>query len=308
MKALITGGSGFIGSYVVQELVNQNIDVIVYDNLSTGDLENISSIVSQIQIIEANIIDLDKLLLAMKDVDCVFHLAAYTSVTGSLLNPLLTNEINNTGTLNVLWAALQAKVSKVIISSSCSVYGDIQKPPLQESYLPNPKSPYAASKLTAEALAESFYYSYGLETVCLRYFNVYGRRQRGDSDYAAVIPRFLQCYKQKQSPQVYGDGIQSRDFIHVKDVARANILAATLPSGVLKNNRIFNIGTGTSTNILELLNIISNEACYYMTPKFQEPRLGEVFASYADTALARKYLKFHSIINLELGIKDLYLA
>jgi UDP-glucose 4-epimerase len=307
MKALITGGAGFIGSYIVQELVNQNIDVIVYDNFSTGNLENVSSIASQIQIIKADIINLDKLLSAMKDVDCVFHLAAYTSVTGSLLNPLLTNKTNNTGTLNVLWAALQAQVSKVIISSSCSVYGDIHEPPLQESYLPNPKSPYAASKLTAEALAESFYYSYGLETVCLRYFNVYGRRQRGDSDYAAAIPRFIQCYKQKQLPQVYGDGMQSRDFIHVKDVARANVLAAKLPSSVLMNNRIFNIGTGRSTSILTLLNIISNEASYYMPPKFQESRLGEILASYADTTLTREHLKFHSMIDLESGIKDLYL-
>ncbi|QFS45335.1 NAD-dependent epimerase/dehydratase family protein [Nostoc sphaeroides] len=305
MKAIVTGGSGFIGSYITQELIKQNIATIVYDNFSTGNLENLSSIFSQIQTIEADIIDLDQLQSAMKGVDYVFHLAAHTSVTGSLVNPLLTNQVNNTGTLNVLWAALQAKVSKVIIASSCSVYGDRHQPPLQETYLPNPKSPYAASKLIAEALAESFYHSYGLETVCLRYFNVYGLRQRADSDYAAVIPRFIECYQQKKSPHIYGTGQQSRDFIHVSDIAKANLLAATLPSSILKKHRIFNIGTGNETNLLELLNLISKQKNYYLEPVFLPFRQGEIEHSCADISLAQEKLGFKPLISLEEGIKSL---
>ncbi len=305
MKAIVTGGSGFIGSYITQELVKQNIVTLVYDNLSTGNIENLDSVSSQIQIIKGDVADLDKLRSAMEGVDYVFHLAAQTSIADSLVNPFLTNQINNTGTLNVLWAASQAKVSRVIIASSCSVYGDIHQPPLQESYLPNTKSPYAASKLIAEALAESFYHSYGLETVCLRYFNVYGLLQRSDSDYAAVIPRFLECYRQKTPPQIYGSGHQSRDFIHVSDVARANILAATVSSSVVNKHRVFNIGTGNKTNLLELLNLISKQVNYYLEPVFLPSRQGEVSHSCADISLAQEKLGFQPLISLEKGIKIL---
>lgn len=305
MKAIVVGGSGFIGSYITQELVKQNISTLVYDDFSTGSIKNLSSISSEIQVVKADISNLDQLRAAMEGIDYVFHLAAQTSVADSLINPFLTNQINNTGTLNVLWAASQAKVSRVIIASSCSVYGDSHQPPSQESYLPNPKSPYAASKLIAEALAESFYHSYGLETVCLRYFNVYGLLQRADSDYAAVIPRFLECYRQKKPPQVYGSGHQSRDFIHVSDVARANILAATLSSSVVNKYRIFNIGTGNRTNLLELLDLISKQINYYLEPTFLPSRQGEVDHSCADISLAQKNLGFQPLISLEEGIKTL---
>ncbi len=305
MKAVVTGGSGFIGSYITRELVKQNIFTIVYDNLSTGNIANLSSVASKIQIIKADVADLDKLRSAMEGVDFVFHLAAQTSVADSLVNPFSTNQINNTGTLNVLWAASQAKVSRVIIASSCSVYGDTHQPPLQESHLPNPKSPYAASKLIAESLAESFYHSYGLETVCLRYFNVYGLLQRSDSDYAAVIPRFLECYHQKKSPQIYGSGHQSRDFIHVSDVARANILAAKLSSSILNKHRVFNIGTGSRTNLLELLDLISKQTNCYIEPTFLPSRQGEVQHSCADISLAQENLGFQPLISLEVGIKTL---
>ena len=305
MKAIVIGGSGFIGSYITQELVKQNISTLVYDDFSTGSIENLSSIGSEIQVIKANISNLDQLCTAMEGVYYVFHLAAQTSVTDSLINPFLTNQINNTGTLNVLWAASQAKVSRVIIASSCSVYGDSHQPPSQESYLPNPKSPYAASKLIAEVLAESFYHSYGLETVCLRYFNVYGRRQRSDSDYAAVIPRFIECYRQKKNPQIYGNGQQSRDFIHVSDVARANILAVTLSSSIIKQHRVFNIGTGHQTNLLDLLNLISQQTGYYLEPNFLPSRQGEVCHSFADVNLSREKLGFQPLVSLEEGIKSL---
>ena len=208
----------------------------------------------------------------------------------------------------MLWAAQQAGVSRVVIASSCSIYGDSHYPPLKELDLPAPKSLYAASKLIAETLAESFYHSYGLEVICLRYFNVYGRRQRADSAYAAAIPRFIQCYKNKERPQVYGDGLQTRDFIHVTDVARANILAAFLPNEVLKKQRVFNIGTGRGTSILKLLQIISHEAGYYIEPEFREARVGEVLDSYADTTFTKEYLGFEPMVSLEEGIKNLYTA
>jgi len=304
-RAIVIGGLGFIGSYVTEELLTQNISTTIYDNLSSGKLNNSSYFISQIDIVEADILDLEQLICAMKGIKYVFHLAAITSVPQSITDPYQTHKINNTGTLNVLWAALKAGVSRVIISSSCSVYGDVNMPPLKETDIPSPKSPYAASKLIGETLAESFYHSYGLETVCLRYFNVYGLRQRADSGYAAAIPRFIQCYKQKKYPQIYGDGSQSRDFIHVTDVARANILAASLPSSVLAKHRVFNIGTGYSTSILKLLEIISNQAGYYIEPDFQPARIGDIKQSYADITLAKKYLKFNPVVNLNDGIKEL---
>jgi UDP-glucose 4-epimerase len=306
MKLLVTGGAGFIGSHLVEYLTHKGSEVIVFDDLSSGNINNLRSIISTINIIENDIRDTDSVMLAMKEVDVVFHLAAQTTVSGSLIDPFLTHETNNTGTLNILWAALKAGVSRVVISSSCSIYGDIHSPPLQESYLPAPKSPYAASKLVAEALADSFYYSYGLETVCLRYFNVYGERQSATSDYAAVIPRFIDCYRQRQSPIVYGDGQQSRDFIHVSDVVKANWLAASTSSEILTQYRTFNIGSGQNVTITQLLDIISAEAGYLLPPNFQSSRIGDIRASRADITLARQNLGFSPAVDLKDGIKNLY--
>jgi UDP-glucose 4-epimerase len=305
VKALIVGGAGFIGSHLVEQLVKQGVSTTVYDNLSSGNAENLVAVQSDIRLILADIRNLDTLLSAMRGVDCVFHLAALTSVSQSILDPLLTQEINTTGTLNVLWSAVKAGVSRVVIASSCAIYGDAHQPPLKEADLPAPKSPYAASKLTAEALAESFYHAYGLETVCLRYFNVYGDRQKPDSDYAAVIPRFIQCYRNRQPPQIYGDGLQSRDFIHVTDVAKANLLAASLPSNALVTARVFNVGSGTSTSLLELLQIMSRQAGYKLNPEFREARKGDVINSCADCTLATKKLGFNCSVNLNQGIKHL---
>ncbi len=303
MKILVTGGAGFIGSHLAEQMVNKGLETIIFDNLSSGEITNIKSIRANVRLIDADVRNLDTLMSAMENVDLVFHLAAQTTISGSLTNPFLTHEINNTGTLNVLWAALKKGVSRIVISSSCSIYGDHHQPPLKETDLPNPKSPYAASKLTAEALAESFYHSYGLETVCLRYFNVYGLRQRADSDYAAVIPRFVECYQQKQSPLIYGTGQQSRDFIHVSDVARANLLSAQLPINILKKHRIFNIGTGNKTNLLELLDVISKYKNYHLEPTFLPSRQGEIKHSCADISLAQEKLGFQPLISLEEGIK-----
>ncbi len=306
MKALVTGGAGFIGSHLVEQLLTENVEVAVCDNLTSANPAHLAFINANTQLVQTDIRDLDALILAMEGIDFVFHLAALTSVSQSVTNPLLVYDVNVTGTLNVLWAALKAGVSRVVIASSCAVYGDANQPPLQEAALPAPKSPYAASKLADETFAESFYHSYGLETVCLRYFNVYGLRQRVDSDYAAAIPRFINCYQQQQSPQVYGDGLQSRDFIHVTDVAKATSLAATLSSQTLSNHRIFNVGTGVSTSILKLLEIISKQADYTIHPAFKEARNGDIRDSWADCTLSSEALGFLPQVQLQAGIKDLY--
>ena len=305
MKALVTGGIGFIGSHVVDTLLDAGHEVVVFDNLGSGQVDNLHHARDKIQIIDADIRNLETLSKALHKVDWVFHLAALTSVSQSVANPYLTNDINTTGTLNVLLAARDANVSRVIFSSSCAIYGDIHHPPLKESDFPNPKTPYASSKLSGEHLAMSFYHSYGLETICLRYFNVYGPRQRANSAYAAVIPRFIKCYQEVKSPIVYGDGHQSRDFIHVYDVARANILAASCQAQVLKNYQFFNIGTSYETSILSLLNTISECFGKYLEPEFKPARIGDVLCSWSDSKLAEEKLNFVPLINLHEGIHNL---
>ncbi|BAT51467.1 NAD-dependent epimerase/dehydratase [Nostoc sp. NIES-3756] len=304
-KAIVTGGAGFIGSHLVEQLVQRGNNVTVYDNLTSGRLSNLSSLKSDVDLIKGDIRDKNKLVSSMYKADWVFHLAALTSVSYSVADPLLTYEINVTGTLNVLWAALRAGVSRVVIASSCAVYGEVCQPFLKETDLPKPKSPYATSKLITEIVAEDFYQSYGLEVICLRFFNVYGSRQRADSEYAAVIPRFLQCYKEKQAPQVYGDGLQSRDFIHVTDVARANILAMLLPSTLLTSHRVFNVGTGVNTKILEIIDIISNKFGYQMEIKFQEAKKGDIKNSTADCTLTREKLGLTNTVDIKTGIREL---
>ena len=305
MKVLVTGGTGFIGSHLVQQLLQAGMETKIFDNFSSSSNENISLVTTDTQLIKSDVRDLDSLISSADGIDTLFHLAAITSIPESIKNPISVYDVNVKGTLNVLWAALQANVSRVIIASSCSVYGDIHQSPLRETYLPNPKSPYSASKLTSESLAESFYHSYGLEVICLRYFNVYGLRQQRQSGYAAVIPNFVERYQQKESPKIYGDGKQSRDFIHVSDVARANILAATLPSEILREHRIFNVGTGNKTNLLELLELISTKMGYYLQPDFLPSRQGEVRYSCADVNLAQEKLGFQPVVSLEEGIESL---
>lgn len=306
MKALVTGGAGFIGSHLVDELLKLGIETSAFDNLiSSSNNQYIPSVTKNAQLVKSDIRDLDSLMSAVSGIDSIFHLAALTAIPESIKDPISFYDVNVRGTLNVLYAALKANVSRVIIASSCSVYGDIYKSSLKESYLPNPRSPYAASKLTAEVLAESFYHSYGLEIVCLRYFNAYGLRQKTDSDYSAVIPRFVECYHQKKTPQIYGTGEQSRDFIHVSDIARANILAAKLPSKTIEKHRIFNIGTGSRTNLLQLLDLISKQTDYYIEPTFLPSRQCEIHHSCADISLAQEKLGFQPLISLEAGIKTL---
>ncbi len=304
-RALVIGGAGFIGSHLVDGLVQKGCDVTIFDNFETGKSENIQHLSDVVRLLKGDIRDLEALKTALSGMDVVFHLAAQTTVAGSLDNPYLTHEVNNTGTQNVLWAPLQQDVPRVVLSSSCAIYGDVHHPPLKESDFSVPKSPYAASKVFAEALADCFYYSYGLQTVCLRYFNVYGDRQAPDSAYAAVIPRFIDCYRQRRSPIIYGDGRQSRDFIHVSDVVRANLLGASLSEVILEQQRRFNVGSGQCVTLLELLEIIAAQAGFNLSPDFQPARDGDVRKSMADTALAQEKLGFTASVSLGDGIKRL---
>ena len=304
---LVTGGAGFIGSHLIDLLAPKSIKVKIYDNLSSGSLQNIQSKHKNIEISNFDILDYETLLSHCKNVDVIFHLAALTSVSQSVNNPLLTHEVDVTGTINVLWAAVQAQVPRVVLSSSCSVYGDSQALPIPETTILNPLSPYAASKLSLEAFAQSFYHSYGLSTICLRYFNVYGTRQSATSDYAAVIPKFINCYKSKSRPIIYGDGTQTRDFIHVRDVARANLQAALLPEDRLTQHRIFNIGTGQQTSLLQLLQIVAQNLGYTIEPTFYAARPGDIKHSCSNSNLARTILEFQASINIQEGIQDLIL-
>ena len=305
-RVLVVGGAGFIGSHLVEGLLQSGKEVWVFDNLATGSRHNLQAAASAVQFIEGDVRDHAALQQAMQGVETVFHLAAQTTVAGSLENPHLTHAVNNTGIQNLLWSALKQDVSQVVISSSCAVYGDSHQPPLKESYAVCPKSPYAASKVFAEALADSFYFSYGFPTVCLRYFNVYGERQAPDSAYAAVIPRFIDRYQQKSAPVIYGDGQQSRDFVHVSDVVKANLLAASLPETPLAHQRTFNIGSGVSVTLLELLERIAATAGFELTPDFQAAREGDVRQSMADTTLAATVLGFSTTVSLQTGIAQLF--
>ena len=323
LKVAITGGAGFIGSHLAEELVKLNYQVVIIDDFSTGNTSDMeypvvnsvtrTSIINnihsrspiqeegnepgQVQFFEGSVADISLLQSALQGVDYVFHMAAIPSVTKSIEDPLTSHRINATGTLNMLIAARDNKVKKVIYASSAAVYGNTQAIPIKEKATPNPQSPYAISKLTGEYYCQVFTQIYHLNTVCLRFFNVYGPGQNPNSQYAAVIPRFINiCYDDKPLI-IYGDGYQTRDFVFVKDAITAAILAA-------KSNTtgIFNIGTGNKTTIIELSNLITKLTDKKMEPVYQKPRHGDIRKSLADISKAKSfgYTPQHS---LEEGLK-----
>jgi UDP-glucose 4-epimerase len=283
-KAIVTGGAGFIGSHIAEELANKGYHVIVIDDLSTGKLANIEPLLKKgaVEFVRGSITDLPLLQKLFKGITYVFHEAAIASVPQSLENPLASHEVNVTGTLNVLLAARDNKVKKVVYASSCAIYGNEPTLPKREDMAPDPQSPYAVNKLAAEYYCEVFHRVYGLPTVALRYFNVYGPRQDPDSQYAAVIPKFIQKALDGKAPVIYGDGEQSRDFVFVKDVVAANLLAADS-----KANGVFNIGTGESISMNALADTIIRLSGKTITPIHEEPRSGDVRHSLADISKAK---------------------
>ncbi len=298
-RVLITGGAGFIGSNLAEELVRKEHDVVILDDLSTGKEENIKEFKDSVRFVKGSITDLALLRDLFRDVECVSHQAAIPSVQRSVEDPLATNEVNVKGTLNVLVAARDSEVEKVVYASSSSVYGDTPELPKREGMKPNPKSPYAVSKLTGEEYCAVFSEVYGLKTVSLRYFNVYGPRQDPYSEYAAVIPRFITRVLKNKPPIIYGNGEQTRDFTFVRDVVMANILAIERDV-----EGVFNIASGKRISINELSNKIMGIVGIRLKPIYDKPREGDIKDSLGDISRAKEKLGYDVKYGLEEGLKE----
>ena len=296
-KVVITGGAGFIGASLAKELADDN-SVIIIDDLSAGKKENLTGLPGKnVKFVEASIGDLSLLRKLFRNVDFVFHQAAISSVHKSMENPLATNEANVTGTLNVLLASRDNGVKKIICASSAAVYGDTPTIPQKEEMMPNPKSPYAVTKLVGEYYCRVFQAVYGLPTVSLRYFNVYGPKQDPNSDYAAVIPGFIKRISAGKPPIILGDGEQTRDFVFVTDVIRANILAAESNA-----TGVFNIGQGQRVTIDELAKLIIRIMNKDPGIVYKEARAGDIRHSLADISKSGLF-GYQPQYDLEQGLR-----
>lgn len=300
-RVLVTGGAGFIGSALVENLLSLNYEVIVLDTLETGKLENVKEFKDrEFRLIKGSILNIEILRDALKGVKHVFHQAAIPSVVRSVRDPVKTDEINVAGTLNVLKASLDAGVEKVIFASSSSVYGDTPELPKKESMSCTPKSPYAVTKVIGEHYARVFYEIYGLKTVCLRYFNVYGPRQDPQSEYAAVIPRFIDFALESKDLPIFGNGKQTRDFTFIGDVVEANLLAMEKEKA---NGKVLNIAFGRNTAIEELAKTIIELTDSSSGIVYKEPRPGDVKDSLADILLAEEFLGYYPKCSLKDGLE-----
>lgn len=297
-KAVVTGGAGFIGSHLTEALITQGYQVTVIDDLSSGKLANLEQCRDKIEFVKGSISDFPLLKKLFHGVDYVFHEAAIASVPRSIENPRATHEVSVTGTLNVLLAASENRVKKVIYASSSAVYGDAPGLPKKEEMLPCPLSPYAAGKLAAEYYCSVFGQIYQLPTISLRYFNVYGERQDPNSQYAAAIPKFISMVLEGRPPIIFGDGEQTRDFTYVGDVVQANLLAAQSDvSGV------FNISRGVSITINQLAELIIKIAGKKLKPIYKEARTGDIKHSVADITKARAF-GYEPEYDLEDGLAE----
>jgi nucleoside-diphosphate-sugar epimerase len=300
-KFLVTGGAGFIGSHIVETLVKAGQSVRVLDNFSSGKKENLSPFKSRIELVRGDIRDKHTCLRAVKGMDFILHQAALRSVPKSMLYPEDYNHVNIGGTLNMLEAAAKAKVRRFVFASSSSVYGDVSKFPQKEDFLPKPISPYALTKLTGEHYCKIFSLYYGLPTVCLRYFNVFGPRQSLDDEYAVVIPKFITCLLKNVRPPIFGNGKQSRDFTYVVNVARANILATQKKA--FKGD-VFNVALGKDYTVLELVQILNRILGKNIKPVFLKLRPGDVFRTNADVSKVRGQLGLISCVGFIEGLKQ----
>ncbi len=303
MKYLITGGSGFIGSHIAEALLKEGHAVTVYDNLSSGYEHNLDGFRDQVAFIKADIRDLDRLTEAVQGHDGIFHEAAMVSVFESVEKPDENHAINITGTMNVLLAARAAKVKRVVAASSAAIYGEDPELPKIETMKPAPESPYGLAKIALEYYLTVFHKMYGLETVSLRYFNVYGPRQDPGSMYSGVISKFNEVLKQKKTPMIFGDGQQTRDFVFVKDVAKANLLA--MHSEKAGQGEALNVASDSRTSLLQLLEALGDIYGVKPEPEFAEARKGDIRHSAADVSKARTLLGYSASYSLSEGLRQL---
>ena len=302
-RYLVTGGGGFIGSNITETLVKRGDKVRVLDNFATGKRENLAHLQDKIELIEGDIRSYHIVREAMDKVDFVLHQAALPSVPRSIKDPITTNEVNVTGVLHILDAAKDAKVKRVVFASSSSIYGDLDTLPKTEDMLPKPLSPYAVSKMAGEKYCQAFTRLYGLETVALRYFNVFGPRQDPNSQYSAVIPKFINGFLNGQSPVIFGDGEQSRDFTFIDNVVQANLLACE--SGLEDvSGEVFNIACGKRVTVNEMVKFIKKQLGSEVEIKYAPNRPGDVKHSLANIGKAQQFLNYEVKIDFWEGLKQ----
>lgn len=299
---LVTGGAGFIGSNIVNELLNRGHNVRILDDFSTGKRENITEFVhnTSLDVIEGDIRNLEIVRSSVKGVDYIFHQGALPSVPRSIADPISTNNVNVLGTLNLLEAAKEFSVKRVVYASSSSVYGNTPTLPKEEDMPVNPLSPYAISKYTAERYCQIFFKIYGLETVCLRYFNVFGPKQDPTSQYSAVIPKFIKTIKEGKKPIIYGNGEQSRDFTYVTNNVEANILSCEAEGTA---GEVFNIACGNSYTLLNLVEMINKILGTNTIPIFEKEREGDVKHSLASIRKASRMFGYKPVVEFEDGLR-----
>lgn len=301
-RYLITGIAGFIGSTLAHALVDQGHDVQGIDNLSNGSLENLADIRPQISFEQMDLQDVAGMRSACEGVDYVLHQGALASVPRSVKDPLCSHESNINGTLNLLIAARNAKVRRIVYAASSSAYGDQPTQPKQEDMSPLPLSPYAVQKLTCEYYIQSFYRAYGLEGICLRYFNIFGPRQAADSPYSGVIAQFTYKMMAGETPTIFGDGLTSRDFNYVDNAVSANLLACVAPSKVA-TGRVFNIGTGKSHTLNEVYTAIASQLGFSRKANYGPPREGDIKHSLANIDRAVQELGYQPKAHFEAGLR-----
>jgi nucleoside-diphosphate-sugar epimerase len=302
VRYLVTGGAGFIGSHLVERLVRDGAEVVVLDDLSTGRREHLRAVRDRIRFIRGSAASLEVCRRAMQGVDYVFHEAAVASVPRSTRDPVTAHQVNVTGTLNILVAAQEAHVRRIVYAGSTAAYGDAAELPTHEALLPRPLSTYAASKLAGEAYCQAFYRTHGLETVVLRYFNIFGPRQNLESQYGAVIPLFITAALRGEAPVIFGDGAQTRDFTFVTNVVEANVLACHA-SAERAAGHVFNIGCGEATSISELWRRIGDLVGVDLAPLHEAARAGDVRHSVASITRGREQLGYAPGVTLEEGLR-----
>jgi nucleoside-diphosphate-sugar epimerase len=302
-KVLVTGGGGFIGSNLVDRLLHDGYTVHVLDNFATGRRENLGDVLGEIELIEGDLQSYERVHNAIRGCELVFHQGALPSVPRSIQDPLTSNAVNITGTLNVLLAARDAGVRRVVYASSSSVYGANEELPKREDHHPVPIAPYAVSKLAGEGHCRSFWHVYGLETVALRYFNVFGPRQDPTSQYSAVIPMFITAFLDGQRPTIYGDGEQSRDFTYIENVVEATLLAARA-DGVA--GETFNVASGERISLNTLIAELRELTGKDIEPIYADPRPGDVRHSLADVSKAREALGYEPAVNAREGLRRVF--